>query len=379
MPADIKKLERALSVTLPEPFVTAIRTVEKTCTDWPEKYANLDQRRLLTDIDQLIAINNQFRSKPSLFVQDPKDVAKKWPHEYVVFACNESLCCFFDATECDPEIHTIHEKKVRVKDHLTPRHYTNFKALTESIKNQYSTLRRAVRERDQEDRLRERSQRRPPAPKTECPDLVEEGWTLARPALRLSIAGDRYVGVWGGAGIVAPPPRGSWQHWITVGCSHLPLNPRGLKGLISVYESDVDQKTRVVHDERMRLPREPDGQKLFGTKSRCLPSIGVVLSKGSAEVRRWLRGQNIWSGDSEGARFEDQEPVDRYEAEFQANHPHYLDDCDAMLGGWGIAYPDSKWRTLMKNRYLITTFRDAEPWLEVYDSGKAFSGYARIT
>jgi hypothetical protein len=156
------------------------------------------------------------------------------------------------------------------------------------------------------------------------------------------------------------------------------LNPRGLKGVISIYETDGG-KIKAVHDDRAMLPQQPDGEKLYGTSFKCLPSIGVVLSKGSAQVRRWLRGEGIWSGDAEGAHFDDQEPITRYQRAFQANHPLYLGDCDAMLGGWGNVYPDSRWRNLMNKSLLVTTFRDAEPWLEVYDSGKSFSCYSRIT
>ena len=87
----------------------------------------------------------------------------------------------------------------------------------------------------------------------------------------------------------------------------------------------------------------------------------------------------MWSGDAEGTGFEDQEPVDRYLDEFESQHPYYLEDCDAMLGGWNAVYSDSHWRLLMNKSLLLTTFRDAEPWLEVYDSGKAFSGFMRIT
>ena len=393
MSLEIAKLERELDVKLPRPFVTALLSVAKTCSDWPKEYASTGDRLLLTDIDKLIELNKKFRKAPARYVKSPKSIAKKWPREYIVIARNESWYFFFDATETDPEIHTIHQKKVEAKDRWTPRHHRNFKELTKLIKRRYKSVRKSIQIRDQESRLRDRATRTNSkgirnarkrsvdgrGEQVECPDLLEQGWLLARPALRLAASGDRYAAVWGGQGIVAPPSRGSWRHWLTVGCAHLPLNPRGLTGLISIYESDSDSKIKVVHDSRMRLPRQPNGEKMFGTRFKCLPSVGVVLSKGNSEIRRWLRGQGVWSGDTEGAHFDDQDPVDHYEAGFERHHPYFLNDCDAMLGGWGIVYPDSNWRNLMSKSLLVTTFRDSEPWLEVYDSGKAFSAYSHVS
>lgn len=36
------------------------------------------------DVDRLIKINRQIRSKPSDFIRSPKDLAKSWPNELVV-------------------------------------------------------------------------------------------------------------------------------------------------------------------------------------------------------------------------------------------------------------------------------------------------------
>ena len=260
MALNVSKLERELNVKLPRAFVAALTSVDKTCTDWPPDQAEWGESLLDTNIDRLIALNKQFRRNPSKYVSSPKPIAAKWPEEYIVFVCNGPIVWFFDSTDDDPEIQTIYGKRIEARNQLTPRHLDNFRELTKFTKHQYTRVRKAVRERDQESRMRDRATRRP-APEVECPDLLEQGRLLARPALRLAASGDTYAAVWGGHGVVAPPARGTWRHWLTVGCSHLPLNPRGLKGLISVYELVDDGKIRVMHNDRARLPRQPDGRE----------------------------------------------------------------------------------------------------------------------
>ncbi|MBW3598627.1 MAG: SMI1/KNR4 family protein [Planctomycetes bacterium] len=383
MSVDVAKLQQEFGITFPAEYVAALAAISKTCTDWPDQYRNFGDR-LITDTERLRELNRDCREHPSKYIRTPPSIARAWPKELFIFggiAGSECPYWCFDASQGDPMLLPIHKsKKLEEDGGFKPK---RFRDLTEQIRFSYTQIRKAVRQRAAEERQRERAKAASRgAPRTvERPDLIAEGWALARPALRLGAAGEKYAAVWGGEGVAAPPSKGEWRHWISVACGRLPLNPRGLKGVISIYEQidDKHMRVRVMHDETRRLPRSPDGAKLYGSPFRCLPSIGVVLSQGGKSVRQWLRAQEIWSGDAEGALFEDQEPVDEYEAEFQSNHPHFLGDCDAMLGGWNVVFPDSDWRRLMKRSLLASTFRDAEPWVEAFDSGKSFSAFLRIT
>jgi len=56
-----------------------------------------------------------------------------------------------------------------------------------------------------------------------------------------------------------------------------------------------------------------------------------------------------------------------------------------MLGGWSWpflwCYGESErypWR-LVEKALIVLTLRNSEPWLEVFDDGKKFVGFSRIT
>lgn len=215
------------------------------------------------------------------------------------------------------------------------------------------------------------------------PWLVE-GKRLARPCLwlraRRTSARQPLAGIWGGPGIVAPP-RGDWEHhWVSVSCSWLHRHTFDLKGCISVYcDEDMDEFV-AVNDPRARLPRRAtEGLALYGQPGRSFPPDRGVEAYGSPAFRRWR---------AEVGKQENLEAWGEYEKLFRQYCPLYqqgaMKDVDVMLGGWHINWHGDRplWKHTAgnetasydcgKNRLVLRTFRNAEPWVEVWQdrSGK---------
>src|SRR5262249_25146762 len=140
-----------------------------------------------------------------------------------------------------------------------------------------------------------------------------------RPCLMLSEDKNsgKYVGVWGGDGIVTPKA-GSWLHWITIDCGWLSKQGYPLSGLISVFthEDDCD-KGIVVRDGNKRLPRRvrnaaeysprswlnckrgsqgpnnTENVAIYGREAVSFPPIEAVFKYGGSAVKKWLRSLGL--------------------------------------------------------------------------------------
>jgi hypothetical protein len=222
-------------------------------------------------------------------------------------------------------------------------------------------------------------------------ELLAEAWRMARPAVLLKDEGSDYAAVWKGTGVV-PPPEGQWEHWISFDPRFLPRNPRGLRGVISVYlcleDNDRFETVEAVHDPAAALPEAPDGQRLFAEPYDCPPTVEALFKFGSPRIQEWLQANGA-SADSHELR--DFAPANRealkaLEQMVAEKHP-FGDrmDCAAMLGGWSAGFlwcygceEDTPWEILEKPLVLLT-IRDSEPWLEVIEDGDALLGFSRIT
>ena len=86
------------------------------------------------------------------------------------------------------------------------------------------------------------------------------------------------------------------------------------------------------------------------------------------------------------AAFPDRTPLKAAHQVIDAEHPWWGKvDCYAMLGGWSMCFmwcygidEEYPW-DLLKGALTVLTIRDSEPWLEVFDNGKEFVTFSRIT
>jgi hypothetical protein len=212
-------------------------------------------------------------------------------------------------------------------------------------------------------------------------DLVAEGRKLARPAVALYDKGKNYAAVWRGEG-VADPGKGVWRHWISIDTSYLPDNPRKLKGVVSLYENDAHMfQLKVAHDPAAALPRQTDGTKLYARTFECPPDVDALMHFGSKKLRDWAKA-TYWD---ENPMYTST-PAREYLDVVSSQHPFQSHDgAYAMLGGWSWCFNwcysiDEKypWH-LMKKALIVLTIAESEPWIEVFDDGKRFVSFSRIT
>jgi hypothetical protein len=208
--------------------------------------------------------------------------------------------------------------------------------------------------------------------------LIAEGRTLTRQALALRPNGKNYVAIWGGTGVVPLAKKGEWQHRFSFACHALPQNPHKFTGVISLYmnvERKHFGKTAVVPDPQATLPTKTDGEKLYGHPFECLPPVEVVLDQGSQAVQDWVEDIG-WTVDDDAPLHK---PVGDYIREYMQHHPYFTWDCDAMLGGWLMPFPEGDWKKFASKPLLIFTIRDAEPHYELWDDHGRLKLVERIT
>ena len=149
--------------------------------------------------------------------------------------------------------------------------------------------------------------------------------------------------------------------------------------VLSVYIDDLSGagSARVVEG----LPRATDlaGHPLYPRVQSSLPPLEAIFLFGSDKIASWLDSLG-WPRDCpHNGNFPDS-VADEYERVYQAQHPLYTDEAWAALGGWHFPWPDGDWNERLADRLLLTTFRDSEPWIEVWSTDMAgLRVFGRIT
>lgn len=179
---------------------------------------------------------------------------------------------------------------------------------------------------------------------------------LARPRLNLRrhFQAGEVVGVWGGAGPVPHPP-GRWIHRITVACDWLRQNGFDLSGQLSVYENqdDVPFEQRFVVIRGEHAGRLAGGVALVGVGDTSLPPVEALETCGSTAMQELIQDTSLAS------------PLDTYDVRCPLHYAD-ADGIYAMLGGWHESWPEDDSYDHQAGRLVLWTFRDAEPWLEVW-------------
>jgi hypothetical protein len=173
---------------------------------------------------------------------------------------------------------------------------------------------------------------------------------LERQCVLLKRIGTDLAGVWGGDGIVPPPP-GPYRHWISVDSRYLPSGS-GSNGVFSVYTNEEDCASGIVVFSHAVALEQGTGEYLYAHPARSLPPPDA-------------------NPDLENAA---------YTAHWTRNCPLYNDqDVVAVLGGWHFPWPDDDWETLRDCELLVWTIAGAEPWVEVWRSNGQTRVMQRIT
>src|SRR5262249_24848724 len=130
-------------------------------------------------------------------------------------------------------------------------------------------------------------------------------------------------------------------------------------GYLGVYQSLDEGYFAVLSQEPGLSFSGSDGVGLIGTKDLALPPVEALEVYGGDEMRQLVQDSS------------DSDPIRTYE---QRCPLHYADEegIYAMLGGWHVPWPENDAYDDEPGRLVLWTFRDAEPWLEVWQrpSGK---------
>lgn len=155
-----------------------------------------------------------------------------------------------------------------------------------------------------------------------------------------------------------------WRRWMTIRSDAVPqAHPRAIF-YFSLYTKGLE--VGLVDFVDGWPPR--DGIPLYAQPAEVLPPIDVVFALGSEEVGAWLAANGWLRNDRYNSNFGEASLVRQYEQTWISEHPIFKTDPEvyAMTGGWHLPGQDNDWHDLVPAKLLVTTLRDSEPWVEVF-------------
>jgi hypothetical protein len=362
--AEFRQIEERLGLKLPAAYRKVMSAFPEDLAEWPPPPGGTENRRIedfLLDVDEIVKAQKAARRR----LREPL------PPGSFVFGRSGEDFWLIDTGKKNPPVELVFDEMILDGPSSLAAHLREVRS---NHKQAWAKARSGAQARMTADAL------------------IAEGRRLARPAVLLVAKGSEYAAVWKGAG-VAPPPKGRWEHWVSLDARFLPQNPRKVRGVLSVYlcteDSDRFHQVAVVHDRKAKLPPKPDGRRLFARRTECPPPMEALFQFGSKPIQAWLRANGVGPNDGYDRKSfsdQDQAALKAYEAVIDAEHPFRANaDCYAMLGGWSWCFlwcygTDEGYPWGLVNKALIVlTVRDEEPWLEVFDDGKRFVTFSRIT
>ena len=206
--------------------------------------------------------------------------------------------------------------------------------------------------------------------------LIEEAESLSRPVTYLVPAGasDR-VGFWWG------PSPGSRvlvdRVWLALDCTLVPELEIPVGILQLSFDSASGSASATIADSWPS--RSGPAQPLRPVPGRSLPPMDALFRLGSDAIGQWLEARG-WQRDwGYNSNFPD-DVARQYEQVFEERHPLYTDSVWATVGGWHFPWPDGDWDDRLHDTLLVTTYRDSEPWLEIWATADdGLQALARIT
>lgn len=211
--------------------------------------------------------------------------------------------------------------------------------------------------------------------------LIEEGLRLSKPCVYLTESGTdagEVQSVWGGTGVIEPPEAGGLKHRVTVSGALLQSLGFRFQGSLSVYEVEDESDWIAIVGPSVHLSQSgSDGIPLFGKPMPSFPPLEAVCLYGNAEIELWLKSQGLSRHEAEALY--GTSLGEAYEKKYQQQSPLYAGTADVVLGGWHMMWPEDDAYDEHEGDLILWTFRDAEPWLEVWLSGQRLNVKARIT
>jgi hypothetical protein len=108
-----------------------------------------------------------------------------------------------------------------------------------------------------------------------------------------------------------------------------------------------------------------------------LPPIEAVCLYGGSVAEEWLASEGLGRTDYDVAATTDIGAA--YKQVYRERCPLYSAGPAAVLGGWHAIWSDDEFYLPQEMRLMLWTFRDAEPWIEVFERFPNLPVRIRIT
>jgi hypothetical protein len=169
-----------------------------------------------------------------------------------------------------------------------------------------------------------------------------------------------------------------WRRWMTVRADALPDAKAPATVFFSLYTSGLEKGLLDFVDGWPPW----NGTPLYAHPTSVLPPLDAVFALGSEEVGKWLAAHHWPRTQRYDRNFGDPQVVGPYQEIWFVEHPILKNDADvyAFTGGWHLPGQDDDWHDLISAKLLLTTVRDSEPWVEVFQMpDKEYKVLQRIT
>ena len=145
----------------------------------------------------------------------------------------------------------------------------------------------------------------------------------------------------------------------------IPQNSTQMSGFATVFVDEAKCTGGCV-EILSSWPKIP-GTSLYAHAANILPPIDAVFALGSESIGAWLCENNWTRKERYNENFRAAEIVKPYLELWRREFPIFFDsDIYAAIGGWHLPGQDSDWHDLLDERLMVLTFREAEPWVEVW-------------
>jgi hypothetical protein len=144
------------------------------------------------------------------------------------------------------------------------------------------------------------------------------------------------------------------------------------------YEVSLDWEL----EGRVATVSEPNryGLPLFESKRISLPPADAIFLLGGPQIDAYLQACGWTVGHGFNGNFPDPIPSEYEKLHWFKNCPLYSSTRpEAAKGGWCVPWPDGDWEEFKDKELVLWTFRESEPWIEVYRGDLGFQVKQRIT
>lgn len=157
--------------------------------------------------------------------------------------------------------------------------------------------------------------------------------------------------------------------WLRVDLRRHPTVSVQSEGVLSVEVNPRNDDSRAYLDRGQTFVLRKGEKPLFAEEAWDFPCHEILQLKAKRRIRDLLAN--------------DDNALQEYETEWRATvHPmDHLTGTNvyAQLGGWPTTWPEEGAEEQLKKQLVVRTYRDAEPWIEVFRTGRRYEVRVRIT